>query len=356
MTRELRPIQATPRLELRTTAARLTAQASHAAALAALTNDAALGHHGQRSTVTRTLGGVFHSFYQPGITRWLRVTIAVAFRGLTWAGDGVTVALSITDGINTVLASDTRLPAALRGLDALLPGGTNPNRMSSLRTAVVLVDVATLFSTLDVTAVWRLTWTVTVGATTVCEGITCEELPRLVVDDTSDAGVLTTFASPRAPILAGDATFRRVETSLAWAYDHVLHTYHAATPGEADPFVTTSGTYAPMGQDSDDGAERVHCVRPRIVRGPSVTARVRWRCRYRITGASMGDLGFLRLVTGAGTYVLTLTDVSGSWTDSPVETAYLLTSSAKDTLRFRAKVDAGTLEVSARTVWDHPAA
>lgn len=355
MTRELRPLQTTPRLELRTTASRRTARASHAAALGSLTNDATLGHHGQRATVLRTLGGTFFSYYQPGIARWLRVTVAVAFRGLTWSGDGVTVQLEIFDGTSTVLHTDTRLPGALQG-DTLLPGGANPNRMSSLRTAVVLLDVATLLSTLDVTQVWRLKWTVTAGATTVCEGITCEEMPRFVVDDTAAAGALTTFAMPRAPILGGDASFHRITESLAWAYSNVLHTYHAQSPGEADPFVTTSSTYAPMGQDSDDGDERIHTVRPRIVRGTSVNTRVRWRVRYRITGASMGDLGFLRLVTGAGTYVITLTDVSGAWADSAIETAYLSTAAAKDTLRFRAKVDAGTLAISARTVWDYPAA
>lgn len=355
MTRELRPLQITPRLELRTTASRRTARASHAAALASLADDSALGHHGQRSTVTRTLGGVFHSFYQPGLARWLRVTVAVAFRGLSWSGDGVTVALEIHDGTNTVLSSDTRLPEALRAT-TLYPTGTSPGRMSSVQSHTVLVDLATLLSTLDVTAVWRLKWTVVVGATSACEGITCEEMPRLVVDDTAAAGVLTTLAMPRAPILGGDRSFARITESIAWAYSNVLHTYHAASPGEADPFITTSPTYAPMGEDSDDGDERVHTVRPRIVRGSSINARARWRVRYRITGAASGDLGFVRLVTGAGTYVLTLSDVSGSWVDSPVETAYLATSSAKDTLRFRAKVDAGTLEVSARTVWDYPAA
>lgn len=349
MTTEPRPLQITPRLELRTTAARLTARASHAAALAALTDDAALGHHGQRSTVLRTLGGTFHGFYQPGIARWLRVTVAVAFRGLSWSGDGVTVALSITDGTNTVLASDARMPEVLGGTATLYPGGTSPTRMQSLRTYAALVDVTQLASTLEVTSVWRLTWVVTVGATTVCEGITAEELPRLVIDDAAPAGVLTNLALPLAPILAGPASFRRLQQSLAWAAGHVLHTYHALTPGEADPHLTTSTSWAPFGGDADDAAARRWTLRAWRARGSSAAAR--WRVRYRLTGLSAGQKGYIRLKSGVGTYTLTLTDVSGAWVDSDLATAALDASATTDTLTFEGKVDAGTLEVSARTVW-----
>ena len=88
----------------------------------------------------------------------------------------------------------------------------------------------------------------------------------------------------------------------------------------------------------------------------TTAARVRLFARYRITGASPGDKGYLRLTTGAGAYADVLTDVSGAWVDAAPLTAYLSTTGGTDTLAFDAKRDAGTLEVSARLVVDDPAA
>ena len=56
------------------------------------------------------------------------------------------------------------------------------------------------------------------------------------------------------------------------------------------------------------------------------------------------------------TYDATLTATSGAWADCTATTAYLDTSltDSVDTLRWTAKVGAGTLSIAALTAWDYP--
>lgn len=81
--------------------------------------------------------------------------------------------------------------------------------------------------------------------------------------------------------------------------------------------------------------------------------------RYRITGASAGQKGHVRIVTGgtSSPYQIDLPDITGSWADSPTGALYLSTSVTDriDTLYFEATTDGGTLDLCARTVWDYPA-
>ena len=355
MTTRSRILEA-PRLDAETFAVRATARASHGLTLAELANDAATGHPAQRLTIGRTTGGTFHGWLQPSKDlRLLRVTTLVAWRaaGTYTAGDGVSVAIEVTDGTTTVTSPPT-IPTDFGAVLLPQPGVW---RLATVAAYAGWLDYGALVTAgLDAAQVWRLKFLVTVDATAVCEGVLVEEVPRLITDDADDAGLIPDAYQPRQVILAGSSSFRRVQETMRAAYYQSLRTYHHGAPGEADPYVCTSGSYAPLGQDSDDGDARRTIVRPRKIRGAAQNARARLRCRYRMTGASSGDKGFLRLHTGVGTYVITLTDVSGAWADSAIETGYLATSGSSDTLWWDAKRDAGTLEISAREVWDYPAA
>ena len=97
-----------PRIDPQTYAVRATARASNGLTLAELANDAAFGHPAQRLSIPRTTGGTFHGWLVPWKDlRLVRVTILSALRvaGAWSAGDGVTVALSITDGTTTVTSA-----------------------------------------------------------------------------------------------------------------------------------------------------------------------------------------------------------------------------------------------------------
>lgn len=358
MTTLARALLGTPRIEAQTFAVGHTAQGSHGFALADLANDAATGHPSQRVTVGRTNGGTFHGWLTPSnVVRFARITVNVAWRaGATWvAGDGVRVAMTVTDGTTTASTAPA-IPAELGASgETFTPAYPASVRTSSITAHSVIVDLSELGAVLDVTQLWRVTFAVTCDTTATCEGVALEELPRFIVDDATDAGVIPTHFQPRAVIDAGAQSFARVNTSTRWAYYHTPRVFHCGSPGEADPYVCTSGSYAPLGQDADDGAARVWTVRPYVARGASSTGcRVLWTVRYRITGASAGDKGYVRLTTGAGTYTLTLTDVSGSWADATPTGGYLSTSVPKDALSFTARRDAGTLELSARQVWSDP--
>lgn len=342
-----------PRLDAETFAVRATARASHGLTLAEIANDAAIGHPSQRLTITRTLGGTFHGWLTPSKDlRLVRVTVLVGYRTAGgWLGDAVTVALTITDGTTTLTTAPT-VPAL---------GGLTPQvgvwRISTVVAHTAWLDYGVLIAAgLSSSSVWRVTAVVTCGATTVCDGVLFEEVPRLLTDDADDAGLIPDLYQPRQPIVGGVQSFRRVQETLRAAYYQSRRTYHHGTPGEADPYICTSGSYAPLGQDTDDGVARQRIVRPRRIRGASTTGcRVSLRCRYRVTGASAGDKAYLRLTTGAGAYALELTDTSGAWVDSPALTAYLSTMASAETLTFDAQRDAGTLEISARQVSDDPA-
>lgn len=346
-----------PRIDPQTYAVRATARASHGLTLAELANDAATGHPAQRLSIPRTTGGTFHGWLIPwGDLRLVRVTILAALRAAgTWsAGEGVSVALAITDGSMTV-SGPPDIPDDFGSV--LLPRVDSPWRIGTVEAHTAWLDYGELVTAgLDPTQVWRVTAVVTCDATVVCEGVLAEEVPRFLTDDADDAGLVPDAYQLRQPIVAGAQSFRRVEETLRAAYLHSLRTYHHGCPGEADPYICTSGSYAPLGQDSDDGTARVWSVRPRKMRGASSTGcRVTLLHRYRITGASPGDKAYLRLTTGAGAYVSSLTNVSGSWVDATPLTAYLTTMGSADTLVFDAKRDAGTFEIAARLVVDNPA-
>lgn len=349
-----------PVLEAQTFATRRTARASHGAALADLAADAAGGHLGQRWTIARVEATVRHWFFESASNaRFLDALAVVGNKGSTWTdGDAVTLALTITDGTTVANALVDGIPDGLRGDRDLAPApiASYAARHRSFTVHRWTLDLDTIRGVLGASTRWRLTLTVTCDATCYLESFQVTELPRFVVDSADTYGQPPQDYLPRAPVVDGAAGLQRVGATLEAAYDGSLRTYHAAGRDEGAPLSTTSATYAVLSGDSEPGGAAVQYVtRPRKMKG-TASARVRFRCRYRITGGGGAATGGLRLTTGVSTYDLALTDTSGAWADSGVEAARLKTdgTDSLDSLSWKGKTSAGTLEISAITVWDYP--
>ena len=346
----------TPRLDAQVFASRATARASHPAALAELATDAAGGHVGQRWTLGRIETGVYSWFFESATNgKFLDVLTTVALKGGTWsASDAVTVTLTITDGTTTA-SSSTYVPDGLRGDRDLSPAptsGVTPRLWSATQHRWTL-DLDAIRATLTASTLWRLTIDVAADATVYLEHWQVTEVPRFLVDSADAYGQPPHHYLPRGIVRNGATGLPRIGATLEAAFDTSLRTYHARAVAEAAPLTTTSASYGSLaGDDEPGGAACSWIVRPRRMRGDT-QARVRFRCRYKTSGASGGDL---KLASGVSSYTVTLTATSGAWADCTATTAYLLTSGADyvDTLTWRAKVAAGTLSISTLTVWDYP--
>lgn len=336
-----------------------TARAAHAVTLARLALDAAGGHPSQRITIPRTTGGTYHAFYQAADgRRYLAVRATLARRGAYTSGDGVTIALAITDGTTTVAATDPEIPEGLDGTTDHQLGALASTSLSRWTTATHLEWWLSVDDLLDAglltSARWRLTFTITCDATIAVEVLSVEEVPRFSVDETEPFGQhADTDFLPRGVI--DSYRLPRINATLRWAYVHGRRTYHQSVRPEADPWTVTSATWASIPGDSESaGVPRVYRVRPLEVRGAAADGtRVRVRVRYKTSGAADG---YIRLTTGgsAAPYAITLPGTSGAWADSAEVNGYLDTSGDTDDLTWESKVDGGTLSLCTRWVGDDP--
>ncbi len=345
---------------------------THAAqgrSLASNATDVAGGFLSQRWFLARNLGGTFSWFYAPSTpVRYLWCTLGVTSRA-SYAGtlNYATVTLQITDGTHTVTTSDVRMPRSWDGVTPLRPGSPGPERLGNLGVFEGWLDVTALATTLDRTVPWRVTATLTCQTGVAVEFLRMEEAPRWAVDTSESFGALVApNFMPRAPITDTDA-MTRVLASLEAGYG-CGRTWFSYTSDEVSGFpLSTSATVTgPLaGWTSSGGGSLVTRVRPRRLRTAATNgSRWRARCRYRLTGAAGGDTATAQVVTGAGTFPVTLTDTTGSWVDGPVWSGYLATNLAdpvdatfnSDTIALGAKVTNGTsvLQVDALTVWEWP--
>lgn len=354
----------TPRVESLAFASTSTARASHPSTLAELADDAAGGHVGQRMTLGRVTGtGAYAWYYWPSNARHLVVRASVSARGTYSTGHAVALALTATDGTHTAATAADGIPDDIGGSGSTLlfpaVGAETLPRAQSLAHYEWTISVEALASVLTAGDEWRVDVAVTCDATVYLEHLQIEELPRWLVDDAESYGQLPQVYLPRGLVVDGTPLgLPRLGETLRAAYFGSLRTYHAMTRARATPWSTTSSTWTTLAQDVEPGTGPVsYAARGRRLRS-GTDVRVRWRVRYRITGASVGDVAQLRLVTGASgsPYAATLTDVSGLWTDLRTKTAYLKTSGVDrfDALHWQARTDAGTLQLHARTVVDHP--
>lgn len=326
-----------PRASLR------TAQASHAWDVADLANDGASGHVGQRATILRNEGGVFHCFWHPATTaRFLEVAVTIGPEG-TWAiPDGVTVELEITDGTATVASTDVEIPTPFRGTTTH-PPGIEGGRMAALRRVVGHLDRTALDATLDATVPWRLTFTIVCGATTCCEAVECSEVARFALDTAESFGDDPATYQPRGVIT--EALSRTLAT-LEAGYDLSRRTYQALSIDEATPDNTTSATWAAItgAQSESSGVPIAWKLHPRRLGATPVLFGV----RYKTSTAGGGDV---RITTSAGTYTLALPGTSSVWADV-LTGAAVLADSAADTITWEAQVSAGSLAFAAYWIVD----
>lgn len=348
----------TPYVDLATFASTLTARASHAQVLALLASDAAGGHPRQRAVIDRNTGGTFHVLLARGVARWILVRLAVAHDG-TWTGtDRVDVELTLTDGTTTIASSDSRVPDGLKADTNAAPPLVLPaGRLDVLATRSWIIDLEA-FETGGTTLAgdrWTLTFGVAVtGSDTLCELLTVEELPRFVIDDADDYGALPELYLQRGTIVDSATGVQRLGDTAQRGYTHGWRTYHQLVRDEADPWSIVSTSIAPWPADEESsGVGRKYTVRARTMRGAE-DPQIAFRVRYRITGASGADEGEVTLAWPTGTASLALTDISGSWAEAEGTTT-LDATTPEQQITWKARVDAGTLEICARTVFDDPA-
>lgn len=345
-----------PAIDARSLAIGRTVRAPQGFTLAQLANDAASGRPAQRAIIRRTGDAVVNWFYQPTpIARYALMRLYVRRTGTPAADHAVTLSLDVTDGTTTISAGDSDLPIGTDGTRRYYADPRTLGEFVAMGAGYDFwFDLAALVTAgLSTTAPWRFALTIACDATVIAELVTFEEAPRWATSDTDAFGVVESSVLPSLPIASTE--WERIGTTLEYGYRYGLRTYHQLAVDETAGahLTTTSTSYVALTNDTESaGVPLKWAVRSRDVRG-GVAVPVEWRVRYRITGASAGQKGYLRLTTGTGTHVLTLSDVSGSWADSTLGTATLL--AGEDTLSWEGKVDAGTLDVDTRAVWDAPA-
>ena len=327
-----------PRASLR------TAQASHAWDVADLANDGASGHVGQRATILRNEGGVFHCFWHPATTaRFLEVAVTVGPRGGWSIPDGVTVELEITDGTATVVASDVEIPTPYRGTTTLLPG-IDGGRMAALRRVVGHLDRTALDAAgLDATVPWRLTFTIVCGATACVDAVECSEIARFALDTAESFGDDPATYQPRGVIT--EALSRTLAT-LEAGYDLSRRTYHALSIDEGSPDNTTSATWAAItgAQSESSGVPIAWKLHPRRLGLPPVPPGAPDQ-PSPAAGAAV------RITPSARPPPPPLPGTSSAWADV-LTGAAVLADSAADTITWEAQVSAGSLAFAAYWIVD----
>lgn len=357
MSRQPRPFASFPFVHGDAYAIGRTVRAAPGAALAEAANSACLDFLAQRLYLPRCAGGTFRLFYKPSApARYLWIAAAATKRGVSVLGDEVLLDLSITDGTSTVSSADSRIPAGLKADRGLVPA--SHARWSGAAQGEWFLDLDDLATTLDRTVPWRVSVAVTCDTTAQLEYLSAQELPRWWVDDSEAFGVLPGEILPRS-IVEDDAQTERLVATLETAHSLPRTYLHNVTDEVAGPYMTATATSftALAGWEESAGVSLVHTVRAeRLFPAGTGTSGIRCkaRCRYKINGTS----ATLRVITGAGTYDLALSDTSGMWTDSGDLTLYLATNGTDqiDTIELKAKL-AGTgptLTIASIGVWGDP--
>ena len=345
----------TPSLDLATFASTLTARASHSQALALLVSDAAGGHFRQRAGIDRNRGGLFHVMLPRSGARWILVRLAVSHDGTYTGTDRVNVDLEVGDGTTTISSSDSRIPDGLKADTNIAPPLVLPTgRLDVLATRAWVIDLDAFEvggTTLSGDR-WTLSFDVAItGSDTFVESLTVEELPRWVIDDADDYGALPDLYRQRGTIVDDATGMQRLGVTARAARTHAWRTYHQLVRDEAAPWSIVSGSSASWpGDEETAGVARKYRALARTLRGTEDPA-IGFRVRYRTSGAGDGEV---QLITGAGTYTLTLPATSGTWAEAE-GTGYLDAATPEQQLSWKGRVASGTLDLCARTVFDDPA-
>jgi len=341
-----------PTVDSQTMASRLTARAATAQLLAELSNDAASGHPGQRGTVLQNSGGVFYVPFHPATTsRFIEVAFTVSPVGDWSPPDAVSVTAKITDGTITVLSSSSRIPFDLRGIPKW--PGLGGGRLDSFNRVVNHIDKADLITLdgLDPTVPWVFEFTITCGASVLCELLEVSEVSRFAIDTTEDYGDDPQNYPGRSVI---DTHLSRLEDTLTAAFFLNRRTYQCICLDEAAPDTTSSGTLAAIAptQLESGSTPKSWIIRPRLI---YLECQVIWGVRY-MTGAVDGEVELATTGTGSP-WVMTLPATSGSWAWAySVEnvTHGFLANASTDTLSWRVSSGSGDVKITNYWVCDAP--
>lgn len=334
----------TPALFSQTRPSRGTAQASQSSALAEIANDAAGGHPAQRATVLRTVGGTYHCYIWPDTTAIYYAVRATASWRTAPVFNASSVTLAVTDGTTTVgPGASVYLP---RNLLAPIHPGLSGARLDDFETREVFVQRDSLVAAgLSPSVPWRFTFVVTTVATYV-EAIEIAEVSRFATDTADTYGADPDYYQPRSII---DDNVVAIGATLEAAHDLQRRTYHAVSLDDGAHDDVTSGTYAPIpgSQLESAGVASRWQVRPRLMGG---VPEVQFGVRYRTTGMHTGGV---RIITGAGTYTLTLPTTSGAWVDDFTGVGYLAQATT-DEIYWEAFSSAGTMHITSYWIVETP--
>lgn len=272
-------------------------------------------------------------------------------------GDTLAVKLQITDGTNTVIYSDAKIPRAFQGNDTLLlieQTLTNPACMT--RAGSGWLDLDDLRATLSASNDWAMTFIVTRASGTIAyvDRIDGWEAPRTMMSDADPAGVLAGPFNPGNPIVSGSTTtlgWERMEqtTRAALAVQPrylSLSWIESITAGYNVP-KTSSAAYTALTHLSESAGvatKFVVRVRPMTVTAPPGTAAgeaARWRVLVYVTGGAAADV---QITTGATGSPYAITGLGGAaWTWSAWQTIALPTDATGQlaTLSINARVTGG---------------
>jgi hypothetical protein len=275
-------------------------------------------------------------------------------------GDTLAIKLQISDGTNTVLYSDARIPRAFQGVDTLLAveqSLSNPACMT--RGGFGWLDLDALRTTapaLTASDDWTMTFIVTRASGTVAfvDRIEGWEVPRAQMSDADDAGVLAGPFNPGNPILSGTASTlgwermeQTVRAGLAVQPRYLSLSWICSTTASYNVPHTSSATYAALTHLSESAgvptAFRVR-VRPMTVAAPPGTAAgeaARWRVLVYVTGGAAADV---QITTGATGSPYAITGLGGAaWTWSAWQTIALPTDATGQiaVLSIKARVSGG---------------
>ena len=342
-----------------------TTHASDAQSLATAANSAALDNPAGRCMIDAPQNG---ETYTKAYTRWPNV----AFSRIEWFFPGNTgydfafaasysgsLALSITDGTNTIVATDPRIPYTFQGDLVTLPGDDTTSTVAGVLGGRGFIDWAAMYDVTRATFLTGADLRISIAVVVNNPGgfpsylqrlqrFQLFDVPRFIVsEDVSDIGQ---GMAPADFLSSVDITdnpqygIQRIQATCADARRLVQPTYISlewpeSTSADGVPFVT-SGTDGPfhgvggtLGLSLGGSSPMPFVVPPRQVAPATSTpgAPIVWRVLYRTTTGTTLKV-HLHTSSGSSPFAATLADTAGAWVMAAWSNAYITTASPVETI------------------------
>jgi hypothetical protein len=289
--------------------------------------------------------------------------------------DTLSVALTITDGTNTIVSSDPRIPYAFQGTSTLttIAAAALANPSGSSTGGEGWLDLDALAGALTASDDWVFEFVVTrTGTTAYVDRVEGFEVPRSIVragaaPDDDAAGALMGPFNPGNPITAGTTDtvgLLRLEQTLQAAVARCTPYLSLAWPCDITAAIpqTTSGTFATFINLKETGTTNpvpftVRILPKYVAAAPGTAAgeRGRFRVLFYVAG---GGTAQVRLTTGSTTNTYDATGLTGAnWQWSPWVDCELPTDAAGQvaTLTLQGLTSAGTLYLAGALVEERAA-